>query len=148
MDWERAIREERAALMRIATLLSALARLAELAAGRSAALRGFVIWLLGQAEAVAWDYVMDDPDAHFALMPAIPADNSPAEAMRLAVSFRALARELERQAALMLAMGGEGRCGTRQRSPGAIAALRALFEALSMAVAFGCLVLHPAPDTS
>ena len=148
MEWERAIGQERAALMRIATLLCALAALAELAAGRSAAVRGFVVWLLRRAEAVAWDFVVDDPDLPFEALPSIAADGSPAEAMALAASFRAMARELERQASHLLALAGEGRCETQPRSSHAAATLRALAEALALPAAFALATSFTAPDTS
>ena len=150
MDWERAIGEERAALMRIATLLRALAALAELAAGRSAAVRGFVVWLLCHAEAVAWDFVADDPDMPFDLIPPGPLDGGVAEAIWLALSFRAMARHLETQAAQLLAMGGDGGPdrGSRPRPARAIAALRAVSEATSMLAAAALAMPHPAPDTS
>ena len=148
MDWERAIREERAALMRIAALLCALARLAELAAGRSPAVRGFVIWLLRLAEPVAWDFVLDDPDMPFPSMSEFVADGSPAEALALAASFRAMARDLDRQAAQLLALAGEGGCEARPRSSRAAAALRALAEVLTLPAALATGMAHPAPDTS
>jgi hypothetical protein len=53
MDWKAAVEEERAALMRIVILLGALAGLAELAASRSPAMRGFVLWILRHAEVAA-----------------------------------------------------------------------------------------------
>ena len=148
MDWERAIREERAALMRIATLLCALARLAELAAGRSPAVRGFVIWLLRLAEPVAWDFVVDDPDMPYPSMSAFVADGSPAEALALAAGFRAMARDLDRQAAQLLALAGEGPCARKPRSSRAAAALRALAHALMPAAGFAVGMVHPAPDPS
>ena len=149
MDWERAIREERAALMRIATLLCALADIAEIAAGRSPALRGFLLWLLRHAEDVALDFVFGDPDVWPDQLPAGPATGCPEEALRLAVSFNAMARELERQARLLLSMrDGEVRAAATPVSSGALAALHALSEGLSMVVASGSTGPHPAPDTS
>ena len=91
MDWKVAMQEERAALQRIVALLFSLADLAELACGRSPAVLGFVLWLLRRAEAVARDFVGDVPDTPPASM---PAGSLRADAMRLAASFRALARQL------------------------------------------------------
>ena len=152
MDWERAIRQERAALMRIAALLCALAGLAELAAGRSAAVRGFVIWLLRRAEPVAWDFVADDWDMPFASGPAVAADGSPAEAMRLAASFRQMAQDLEWQAAQLLVLVAPDGAWTMPLRSRPMAALRALAEtlgkALTLSAAFGSGFSLPAPDTS
>lgn len=97
MDWKPAIAEERAALARIAGLLCALACLAERAASRSPVVCGFVIWLLRHVEAAARDLVADDLAAPPSTQ-VVPAGGCPADAMRLAVSLRALARQLHRQA--------------------------------------------------
>src|SRR5690606_22529412 len=67
MDWSRAWREERAALMRLAALLRALACLAEHAAGRPAIVRGVVLWLLRHAGAVAGDFLADQMAAGWCL---------------------------------------------------------------------------------
>ena len=142
MDWTRAIEEERAALMRIVTLLGALAGLAELAASRSPAMRGFVLWILRRAEAAARDFVGADADV--ASMPVGPAGGRPADARRLAASLRRLARQLERQARLMLATCGERGGGTRQS--GRISAMRNVAHALSKLAASAWP--NPAPDTS
>jgi hypothetical protein len=101
MDWKRAVEEERAALKRIVALLLALADLAESASRRSQLVRRFVIWVLRQAETVARDFVIG-VEAPAGLMPLDPAGDGPADAMRLAQSFRDLARELDRQARLAL----------------------------------------------
>lgn len=147
MDWKRAIEEERAALMRIATLLGALAGLAELAANRSPAVRGFVLWVLRRAEAVARDFVAGGPDCEFASMPVEPAGGRSADAMRLAAGLRALARQIERQARLMHGMLGGRRAGTEPPS-GSTPAMRDITNLLSMLAAFAWLNPHPAPDTS
>ena len=104
MDWKLAMKEERAALKRIVALLFALADLAEFAGRRSPLVRRFVIWVLRQAETVARDFVIGEPEMPTSSMPAGPADDSPAEAMRLAQSFRDLARELDRQAKFAFAI--------------------------------------------
>jgi hypothetical protein len=150
MDWTRAIEEERAALMRIVALLGALAGLAELAAGRSPAMRGFVLWILRRAESVARDFVADGQDAPIALMPVGPAGGRPADAMRLAASLRALARQLERQlkrlARLTLGMRGQRGGGTRQS--GRISAMRNVANVMSMLADLARSTAPPAPDTS
>jgi len=95
VDWKLAMEEERAALKRIVALLFALANLAESARNRSRLARHFSLWFLRQAETVARDFVRGD-GALPGLMPV--ADDRPAEAMRLAQAFRALAVALRRQA--------------------------------------------------
>jgi hypothetical protein len=148
MDWTRAIEEERAALMRIVALLCALAGLAELAASRSPAVRGFVLWTLRPAEAVARDFVAAGPDAEIAPMPVEPAGGRPADAMRLAVSLRALARQLERQARQISAACGERGAGIDPQLFAGMPAMRDVANALSMLAAFAWPIPHPAPDTS
>ncbi|WP_127519851.1 hypothetical protein [Mesorhizobium sp. Z1-4] len=147
MDWKRAIEEERAALMRIVTLLGALAGLAELAANRSPVVRGFVLWVLRRAEAAARDFVAGSPDLEFASMPVEPACGRSADAMRLAASLRTLALHLERQAGLMLGMHGGRGAGT-EPPLGAMPAMRDITNLLSSLAAFAGLNPHTAPDTS
>lgn len=79
-------------LRRIVAVLLALADLAERAAGRSAAVRSPVLWLLRSGETLARDYVAaltwgvaGQPE------PLRPTLDSAAEATRLAASFRQLA---------------------------------------------------------
>jgi hypothetical protein len=103
MDWKLAMQEERAALKRIVALLFALANLAESAGRHSRLVRAFVLWVLRHAETVAWDFVVG-AEAPPVLMPVGPTGDSAAEAMRLARLFRDLARELDRQANLALAV--------------------------------------------
>lgn len=87
-------------LHRLATLLSALADLAERAAGRSPTVCWLVIWLIGPAEAVARDYVDQiAPGAAQVPAPVRPLDG-PAEALRLAWILRLLA-------AILAALGDE-----------------------------------------
>lgn len=82
-------------MRRLVALLLDLAGLAERAAGRSAPVRHFVLWLLAMGEAVAGDYVLDltgrpaSGQAAFA-----PARRDAAAAMGLAARFRALAAAL------------------------------------------------------
>lgn len=143
---EGAMEQERAALMRIVTLLRALAGLAECAASRSPAMRGFVLWVLRRAEAVARDFVVGSQDAPS--MPLEPAGTRPADALRLALSLRRLARQLERQikrqARLLRGMCGAGSAGTQARQP--LPAMHDVAHALSMLM--GLAWPLPAPDTS
>lgn len=108
MEWQQAWREERAALMRLVALLQAFAGLAERAAGRSALVRGIVLWVLRRAERIAGDYVFGDDDMPLAEghWPALaPAGNRPEDALRLAEIFRALAWQLEAYASLLVTPG-------------------------------------------
>ena len=148
MDWNGAIEEERAALMRIVTLLGALAGLAELAASRSPSMRCFVLWILRPAEAVARDFVAGGQDVPIASIPVGLAGARPADAMRLAASLRRLARQLERQARLMLATCGERGAGTEPPQLCVMPAVRRVAHALSVLSASAWLAAPPAPDTS
>ena len=147
MDWKRAIEEERAALKRIVALLFAFADLAELASGRSPAVLGFVLWLLRRAEAVAREFVGDAPGTLPASIPVGPvATRQSAEAMRLAASFRALARQLDRQARLAFRGADRGDTGPLSFGP----AMLGLLDVLSALAALAGRAPHPplAPDTS
>ncbi len=98
MEWERAWREEREALMRLVALLHALAGLAERAAGRSAFIRGIVLWLLRRAEPVAREFVTGErtrPPRGWT--GGAGCGNRPEDALHLAEIFRALAWLLEAQ---------------------------------------------------
>ena len=90
-----AIRDNRT-LRRIVTTLVALAVLAERAAGRSYPVRCLVLFILRQAESVAGSFVAEAVQtfrpAGLVRIPAIP--NSPADAIGLAMRFRALAAAL------------------------------------------------------
>lgn len=84
------------ALMRIVALLLALASLAERAAGMPQPVRSAALWFLRPAEAVAREFVTGQA------CPEIPYSHrrdERAEAMHLAVSFRALAHSLEAELA-------------------------------------------------
>lgn len=148
MDWEQAVEAEQAALLRLAALLIALATLAERAAERSPALRGFVLWLLRRAETVARDFVTGEPAP--GMPTASPTGSRPGDARRLAIAFRTLARLIERQARQMVAVHADDRAGTRSRpdsrSPGPGAQLIALRVILSTVA--GALPPAHAPDTS
>jgi hypothetical protein len=151
MDWKLAMQEERAVLKRIIALLFALADLAESACNHSPIVRRFVIWILRAAETVAREFVVGEPEAP-ALMPVSPASDSPAEAMRLAYSFRDLAHMLDLQAKLAFAVrddagqAGVVRSGARERH---------MVDFLNAARRVACApIAHPAargtcsPDTS
>lgn len=148
MDWKRAIEEERATIMRLVAMLHALARLAEIAAGRSPAVRGFVLWLLRRAEAVMCDFVSGEPDPD--ALSIAPAGNRPEDAIRLAATLRALAWQLEAEIALLAAFS-EGRDGRAGRDPcGGHAPATDVLKALSAIVSRALSSLHrvEAPDTS
>ena len=81
-------------LRRLAALLCALADLAERAAGRSPVLCWLVLWLIRPSEAVAWDYVGRIVRLPLRLPEPLAPLDGPAEALRLAQSFRALAAVL------------------------------------------------------
>lgn len=160
MDWTQAWQEERAALMRLAALLHALAGLAERAGGRSAGVRGVVLWLLRRAGAVAREFASD----HCATGPLdtcrsdqFPTDtpaaaamgNRPEDAMRLAASLRALALQLEAQAALFLWLCDRDSGWTAHSCGDRLAAGR--FESAlpaSSLLALAAPLSRAAPDTS
>jgi hypothetical protein len=148
MDWKQAIEEERAALMRVVALLGALACLAELTASRSQAVRGFVLWVLRRAEAVARDFVAGGPDTRVASMPVGPVGVRPADAMRLALSFRALARQLKRQARRTFAACGGGKRGAETQTPlfGVMPAMQDVANFMPKLTTFAWP--NPVPDTS
>ena len=98
MDWNSAIEDDnRRMLRRIVALLFALAGLAERLIGLPRPVRAFVLRILGSAEAVARDFVLETAQEDAAPLtacfhiPALQGDDSPADALRLAQSFRFLA---------------------------------------------------------
>lgn len=94
MDVDAAVRDIRA-LRRIATMLVALATLAELASGRSFPVRWLVLAILRPAEAVAAQFVAELTHAALPARRDNPAcRNDPADAMLLAWRFRMLAAAL------------------------------------------------------
>ena len=94
MQLHQTIDENEKSLRRIAALLSALADLAELAAGRSGAVCLLVLWLIRPSEAAARDYVDKiAPGTAWLPEPLWPV-TGPAEALRLASSLRVLAAAL------------------------------------------------------
>ena len=97
---------ERNMLKRVIALLFSLADLAERAAGRAYPVRCYVLWLLRRAEPFAWRCVMrqcgiepGDPRLPRGLrMPwLLVICNNPADALRVAATYRALARALQKQ---------------------------------------------------
>ncbi len=149
MDWTQALEEERAALGRIVALLCALAGLAERAAGRSRAVRAMVLWLLRHAERTARDFICESGVPHPTIA-VVPAGNSPVDAMRLAASLRALARQIDAQAKLIRAAcrGDDSRT-----EPPPSVRMRAMSDALDTfpvlaALACGASGQAPLPDTS
>ena len=139
MEWNGAVEAERAALVRIAALLHALADLCQCAAGRCALVRGFVLWLMRQAEPVARDFVCGDDDGALASFRAAPAGGSPTDALRMAAHLRALALCLDWQARLLAApcddRNGDRDAGFAAGRPGlpgriALPALAAIVSAL------------------
>ena len=152
VDWKLAIDEERAALMRIVALLFSLADLAESASHRCRLVRSFVIWLLRPAESLAWDFVIGEQDAPPALMPIGPAGDGPADAMRLAESFRDLACELDYQARLAFAIQDEpGQGGLPRFGPCRALSADDFLNALRSVVAtITCRIVRATgqPDTS
>jgi hypothetical protein len=150
MDWKLAMAEERAMLKRIVALFLALAELADRAARRPSPVRGFVLWVLFQAEAVARELVVG------VAAPVLPgrAGNQAADAVRLARRFHDLARQLERQFAPAFAAGddegdqaGLARRGIRRALRTAGAPRRGNAFALP-AFARNVLRLAGLPDTS
>ena len=92
MDAHPAIDHSQATLKRIAALLFALADLAELAGGRSTVVRALVLLILRPAEAAARRLVMDVyGDMDVTPLPHLQDDDGSTAAIRLALSFRALA---------------------------------------------------------
>ena len=93
MDVQAARGEERA-IRRIMALLVALAVLAERVAVRSCPVRCLVLWVLRRAEAVAAQFVFEATGRPLAGMPVLKIPNDPADAIRLAARFHALAAAL------------------------------------------------------
>jgi hypothetical protein len=105
MDWNAAMEEDRRALRRIVALLFALAGLADRLCSRSRPVRGLVLAILGYAETIARDFVIDtalEQGAPLApelfRLPALLGGDSAADAMRLASAFRMLGTVLDRLA--------------------------------------------------
>lgn len=108
------------AVRRIIALLTALAMLAERAAGRSLPVRCFVFFILRFAESVVTEYVLDVTGTPVLTVEAIAAvGNEPDNAMLLALRLRALAAAL----AVLLPVAGRPdrrpvRCGGGVRCMG------------------------------
>ena len=131
MDWNLAMEEERRVLKRIVALLFAFAGLAERLCGSSRPVRCFVLLILRYAEAIAGDFVLETaaecgaPPPVGLVMPRRHGGDSPADAARLARSFRALAALLDRLADRSI---GRRRRGVTQAA-GLLAALASLAAA-------------------
>lgn len=111
MDWNRRNREDGQALKRIVAMLFALADLADRAGSRSRPVRRFVLWMLRPVEAVAWEFVLE-AEHGAPVLPAptlAPRGDSPADAMHLAQTFRALAAMLDSLPAQAFAIWRAGR---------------------------------------
>ena len=96
MGWNGERNDTDDLLMRIVAVLLALASLAERAAGLPQPVRSAALWFLRPAQSLAWEFVTGQA------CPEIPCSHrrdERAEAMRLAVSFRALACSLEAELA-------------------------------------------------
>jgi hypothetical protein len=116
------------------------------------------LWFLRQAEAVARDFVAGGPDTPAASMPIVPAGAGHADAMRLAISLRALAGLLDSQARRLSVacrrIGGEPAAVPSSRMPtcrmpaSRMPACRDILAALSRLAAFVLGAPHPAHDTS
>ena len=100
MDGSEAIEVNRETLKRIAATLLALAMLAERASGMSRPVRCLVLWILRTAEAIAREFVTEvtqspqHSSVEFALAFMRSGDSS-ADAVCLALRFRAMARALD-----------------------------------------------------
>ena len=113
MHWNLAREDNRRVLKRIVALLFAFASLAERSSTKHGLLRASVLWILRSAETIVRDFVMDtalERGASIAsdpfFIPALHGGNHPADAMRLAESFRALAVLLNRLADANPGRGG------------------------------------------
>ena len=115
MNWNSAMEDDRRMLRRIVAVLFALAGLAERLAGLPRPVRAVVLRILRSAEAVARDFVFETTQDDGA-SDSLQGGDSPADAMRLAQSFRVLAVLLDRAA--------EHNCGRSKRciAPGAMIA--------------------------
>ena len=98
MDWNSAIEDDnRRTLKRIVALLFALAGLAERLSNLPRPVRAFVLRILGPAETVAREFLFETTQGSGVPAPlpacfnALQGGDSPADAMRLAQSFRVLA---------------------------------------------------------
>ena len=134
MDWNLAMEEERRVLERIVALLFAFAELAERLCGSSRPVRGFVLLILRYAEAIARDFVLETAVEHGApppvslVLPLRHGGDSPADAARLARSFRVLAVLLDRLA--------DRNIGRRRRGVTQAAGLLAALASLAAATRF------------
>ena len=132
MDWNSTSEDDnRRMLKRIVAVLFALAGLAERLTGLPRPLRGFVLLILGSAETVARDFVLETTHHHHGVTAPLPAcfgalqtGDSPADALRLAQSFRVLA-------VLLASLAGRGCRPGNPSSPAARAPIVCLLAAMS-----------------
>lgn len=157
MDSNWNTKQERQALKRMIALLCALAALAEHASAAPAAIRFMVLWILRPGEAIARDYTIATAE-DFGCLADLPEpilgqqDDGPADTLRLAVRFRALAAVLDTLSGyLCLAAASERHRGcaaqeARHGHPAAVlrGAIRDLPQTLRGLPAW----TQPAPDTS
>jgi len=101
MDWKAERRKDM--LNRVVAWLLALADLAESAAGRSRPVRWLAMWFLWQADTVARDFVAGAPHAAGRQWwsAKVRFGHDPDDAMKLAASFRSLARIVRNIAACL-----------------------------------------------
>jgi hypothetical protein len=141
VDWQQAIREERAMLTRIVALLLALADLAELASCRSRVVCRWMLFILQPAETAAWTLAACPPGAW--PEPIVPSADVSADMMRLALRFRELALILDGQAELAFSCRAENGNPSDSSPEGAAWILRAA----AIEVLDAVRPVH-APDTS
>lgn len=136
MGWNESMEEDRKTLRRIVALLLALAGLCERASLRSPAVRAAVMWLLRPGEVIAGRYVaaltgsIVDPPAPPAVM---SAGDGAADAMNLALRFRALAAALAAVLAVLVELcAPPSQAGSVRRDygPAASAAARGVTAAV------------------
>ena len=140
MNANQRIGHSQTAMARIAALLFALADLAEQAGGRCFAVRVLVLLLLRPAEAAARRFVMDFyGDTDLAPLLQLQDGDDSTAAIRLAVSFRALAMALAALPDWVLEGDGDLQTGGRWLHPVAVClgnlcgACKALVHALAPA---------------
>jgi hypothetical protein len=130
MGWDKETENSWKAVVRIITVLLALADLAERASLRSRPVLCLVLWILRPAEAIARDFVIEtayDLGVAITLPVAAYSGERAEDALRLASTFRMLAAVLDSLAALAVVQGRVFR----------LAGLDRLLSALPIAFAAG-----------
>ena len=150
MDRTAATGRERSATRQVATLLLALADLAEFSVVRSPVVRTFVLWILWLGASAARDLIVEGSDMPDAFALFAPTAGSPEDAMRLAASLRDLAWLID-----LIDTVACSACGTRADASGPcaagpVAALDMLQRCLAALAPSACSGPHrvPVPDTS